>query len=430
MHLFGDGECGSRIPLVRVTSEVVQVQPVQGTDELVLAGEVRYRSDDAVCYIRGLIKIFVGDCRPTQSKIDSRRFCCVVGRIVGRATNFPFAQVFSMIRSGMPSIVWKGHLTFGLVSIPVKLFRAARKERVRLHYVHRPEPAGPPAIAPMSTGGAEPAKSEPRSSRFEPAPPNAEPETTPPPVPVTRVRQSLVTAGDDQPISRADVLRGYEVEPDQYVTFDREELRTLQRRTSANMEIVRSVRLSEIDPVFFETSYYVVPDRGGEKPYAILFEALKETQHVALARVGMYGREHVVIVRPGEHGILAHTMFYIDEIRYDNEFHANVEGVGTKELELAKTFLEAIEAPFAPEEFKDVYREELQAMIAKKVSEAGVAPTVQQPAATGPVVDILEALKKSIAMARKPPAQETRSARKTAGRVTELKDKKQSRKAR
>jgi DNA end-binding protein Ku len=169
----------------------------------------------------------------------------------------------------------------------------------------------------------------------------------------------LVTTGYEQPVTRAGVLRGYEVEPDQYVVFDRDELRGLQRRTSPTMEIVRSVRLAEIDPVFFETSYYVVPDRGGEKAYAILFEALRETQHVALARVGMYGREHVVIVRPGEHGILAHTMFYVDEIRFENEFRANVQGVGPKELELARTFLEAIEAPFAPEEFKDVYREEL-----------------------------------------------------------------------
>jgi len=196
------------------------------------------------------------------------------------------------------------------------------------------------------------------------------------------------------------------------------------------MEIVRSVRLSEIDPVFFETSYYVVPDRGGEKPYAILFEALKATQHVALARVGMFGREHVVIVRPGEHGILAHAMFYTDEIRFENEFRANVEGAGAKELELAKTFLEAIEAPFAPEEFKDVYREELQAMIARKISEAGTAPAVQTPSTTPPVVDILDALKKSIAMARKPPAQETRPARKAPGRLTEIKTQKQSRKAR
>ena len=331
----------------------------------------------------------------------------------------------------MPSIVWKGHLTFGLVSIPVKLFRAARKERVRLHYVHRPEPAEPPAVAPTGAGGAEPTAPEPpRSSRFEPTSARSEPETAPSATPVSRVRQSLVTAGDEQPISRADVQRGYEVEPDQYVVFDRNELRGLQKRTSPNMEIVRSVRLFEIDPVFFETSYYVVPDRGGEKPYAILFEALRGTQHVALARVGMYGREHVVIVRPGDHGILAHTMFYVDEIRLENEFRADVQGVGAKELELAKTFLEAIEAPFAPEEFKDVYREELQAMIARKVSEAGAAPTVQQPVATGPVVDILEALKKSIAMARKPPAQETQATRKTPGRITEIKSKRQSRKAR
>jgi len=196
------------------------------------------------------------------------------------------------------------------------------------------------------------------------------------------------------------------------------------------MEIVRSVRLAEIDPVFFETSYYVVPDRSAEKAYAILFEALRETQHVALARVGMYGREHVVIVRPGEHGILAHTMFYVDEIRFENEFRANREGVGAKELELAKTFIEAIEAPFAPEEFKDVYREELEAMIAKKRFEAGAAPAAQKVAATGPVIDILEALKKSIAMVRKPPAQETRPARKTSGHVAEIKSKRPSRKAR
>jgi Ku70/Ku80 beta-barrel domain len=147
-------------------------------------------------------------------------------------------------------------------------------ERVRLHYVHRPEPAEPSAIVPMSTRGTESAKPEPLSPRFEPAPAKVEPEMAPPPTPVTRVRQSLITTGDEQPISRADILHGYEVEPDQYVVFDRDELRGLQRRTSPNMEIVRSVRLSEIDPVFFETSYYLVPDRGSEKAYALLFEAL------------------------------------------------------------------------------------------------------------------------------------------------------------
>jgi DNA end-binding protein Ku len=115
---------------------------------------------------------------------------------------------------------------------------------------------------------------------------------------------------------------------------------------------------------------------------------------------------------------------------FENEFRANVDGVGAKELELAKTFLEAIEAPFAPEEFKDVYREELEGMIAKKMSEVGAAPGVQTPAATASVLDIIEVLKKSIAMARKPTADETQPKRKAPQRVTEIKSKRQSRKGR
>ncbi|HKD07882.1 MAG TPA: Ku protein [Bryobacteraceae bacterium] len=328
----------------------------------------------------------------------------------------------------MPSIVWKGHLTFGLVSIPVKLFRAAPRERVRLHYVHRSEDAEPSPIEPVTNIlGPEPERPEPRSPRFETAPVTV---GAAPPAPVTRVRQSLVAPDNEQPISRADLLRGYEVEPDKYLVFDRNELRNLQRRTSANMEIVRSVRLTEIDPVFFETSYYLAPDRGGEKSYALLFEALKETERVALARVGMRGREHLMILRPGKHGMLAHTMFYTDEIRSETEYHADVTGLGTKELELARTFLQAIEAPFAPEEFKDVYREELQSLIAKRMAETGAAPATPEPAQTAEVVDILEALRQSIATARKPPAQETSPMRKTVGSVTEIKSKKQSRKPR
>ena len=319
----------------------------------------------------------------------------------------------------MPSIVWKGHLTFGLVSIPIKLFRAARRERVRLHYVHRPEV--PEEAAPFDHGDADAPE---RVPDRETSPPLAVPAMEPPPV--SRVRQALVTSDAEQPVSRADVLCGYEVEPDRYVVLEREELRRLQRRTSPTMDIVRSVHLAEIDPVFFETSYYVVPDRGGEKAYAILFAALRSTQQVALARVGMYGREHVVIVRHGAHGMLAHTMFYTDEVRFENEFRTNVESVGTKELALAKTFLEAIAAPFAPEEFTDVYREELQAMIAQKTTEAALSPAAQSAAAK-PVVDILEALKQSIAQTRKPP--DEAPTRKPAGRVTAVKSKRQSRKA-
>jgi DNA end-binding protein Ku len=316
----------------------------------------------------------------------------------------------------MPSIVWKGHLTFGLVSIPVKLYRAARRERVKTHFVHRHEEPAPEVSPLFRYRGNEP--NEP-----ERQPPHRDIEdaeqATPPPV--SRVRQALVTREDEQPVSRAEVLRGYEIEPSQYVVLERDELKSLQRRTSTNMEIVRSVRLAEIDPVFFETSYYVVPDRGGEKSYALLFASLKDTQRVALAGVGMYGREHVVIVRPDQHGMLAHTMFYTDEIRFESEFRADVNGLSSKERELAATFLEAIEAPFSPEEFKDEYREQLEALIAKKRAATGAAPVVASDVPPAPLVDILEALKQSIAIARKPPAQETRPTRKTAGSVAEAK---------
>jgi DNA end-binding protein Ku len=315
----------------------------------------------------------------------------------------------------MPSIVWKGQLTFGLVSIPVKLYRAARRERVRMHYVHSPA-TEPQHLATPEADVEQPPEDELESAaagsqrRFERLEPPQEEPVPPPPAPVSRVRQTLVGASDQQPLRRGDLHRGYEVEPDRYVVLEREEIKGLQRRTSANMEIVRSVKLSEIDPVFFDTSYYLVPDRGGERPYAILYKALQATGHVALARVGMHGREHVVIVRPGKYGMLAHTMFYTDEIRFDSEFRTDVREVGAKEFELAKAFLQAIEAPFAPEEFKDVYREELQALIAKKVAQSGLSAGAPPPAAApAPVVDILEALKKSLAMApvRKAPATET-----------------------
>jgi len=323
----------------------------------------------------------------------------------------------------MPSIVWKGQLTFGLVSIPVKLYRAARRERVPLHYVHR---------APAPDESPEPDDTSEPDLPAGPAPPQTasrQPRDESESAPVSRVRQSLVPIGGQQPIARSEVLRGYEAEPDRYVVFDPQELKALRRRTSPTMEIVRSVRLAEIDPVFFETSYYVVPDRGGEKAYAILFTAFERTERVALARVGMHGREHVVIIRAGKHGMLAHTMFYTDEIRFENEYRTDVDSVGAKEAEMAQSFLEALAAPFAPEEFKDVYREELRAMIAAKTIHAGISPAPPEPAAKLPI-DILEALKKSIAMIAKPGASETPAVRKAPGRAVGSKDKPASRKAR
>jgi DNA end-binding protein Ku len=196
------------------------------------------------------------------------------------------------------------------------------------------------------------------------------------------------------------VLRGYEVAPNQYVTVKQEELRQLRLPTSPTMEILRTTRLPEIDPLYFETSYYVVPEPIGERAYALLYAALQETNYAALARVAMHGREHIMLVRPGKKGLLAHTLYYNDELRADTEFAPDLTKVLPKELILAKSFVEAIAGPFAPEEFKDTYREQLQELIAGKTARQEIAPAARATVVSTPVVDIMVALTKSLERAK------------------------------
>ena len=251
-----------------------------------------------------------------------------------------------------------------------------------------------------------------------------------PPAPyVTRLKQEFLSSSNEQPVPKQDLLRGYGVAPEQYVTFSNEELRKLRLATSPDMQILRSVRLADIDPVYFETSYYVVPDQGGERAYALLFAALQKAQYVAIAKVAMHGREHIVVVRPGRKGLLAHTMYYNDEVRAENEFQANTSEVAPKELELATTFVEAISGPFAPGDFKDSYRENLQQLISSKIGRNEVAASSPAPRpADVPVVNILDALKKSLEITRKPAKTEELVSRRAPGKITELKTKAQRRK--
>jgi len=308
----------------------------------------------------------------------------------------------------MASSIWKGHLTFGLVSIPVRLQKAARKERVRMHYVQtaakrEPEPETEEAPEPVSMP----------ASRNQPvAPVKEEPE---PPRFVSRVHQKLVGTSGEAPLNPRDLARGYEVEPDRYVVVDQEELRRLRPKTSPDMQLESFVTLAEIDPVYFETSYYVIPDAGGEKPYAVLFAVMSRTQRAGVAKIAMHGREHIVIVRAARSGLMAHTMFYTDEIHAENEFRTDVSLVSAKELDLATAFVDAIAAPFDPSQFKDTYREQLKSLIEGKAASQEVQPSA--PARTAsPPVDILAALKASLAKA----AKSTQPDRKAPAKVTQL----------
>ena len=257
----------------------------------------------------------------------------------------------------MASTVWKGHLTFGLLSLPVKLYSAARAETVSFNQLHKSDHS--------------------------------------------RVKQVLYCQVEDKPITRADIVKGYEYEKDKYVVVEDEEIKKVAPKTAKTMEVLEFVPSAEVDPIFFESSYYLAPDEAGEKPYALLFEALRKTGCVGVAKIAMHNREHIVILRPGEHGILLHTMYYRDEIRQVEEFRTDRSLVKDKELELAMTLVKSLEAAFEPEKYKDDYRENLKAMIQAKVEGKEIvetAPTQHK----APVIDILEALKMSLAQAKKP----------------------------
>jgi DNA end-binding protein Ku len=279
------------------------------------------------------------------------------------------------------STVWKGQLTFGLVTFAVRLVRAARKDRIPLRYVRQTQ-------ASETSEGEE---DERLPGAFDPV--DSEPVVEP-------VRQTYTAADNEQKISAGQLERGYEVAPGQFAVVRREELQRLRQPTSPEMQIVRSVRMEEIDPVFLETSYYVHPGNGAEHSYALFYRALQESGYVALAEVAMHGRQHVMVIRGGAKGLIAHTMYYVNEVRAAEE-HATAADVPAKELDLARQFIEAIAAPFSPEEFTDRYREQLQALIASKETVASRTAEASVPAAAGKVIDIMDALRKSLEKVRR-----------------------------
>jgi DNA end-binding protein Ku len=256
----------------------------------------------------------------------------------------------------MATSIWKGHLTFGLVSFPVRLFTAARSETISFNQLHKEDNS--------------------------------------------RIKQVIYCQTEDKPIPRSEIVKGYEYEKGKYVVIEDEDIKKVAPKTAKVMEIQEFVKGDDVDPVFLESSYYMAPDEGGEKPYALLFEALKQTKYFGIAKVAMHNREHVVILRPGPRGVVLHTMFYADEVRRSEEFRTDPASLKEKELALAKMLVESLAGEFEPEKYHDTYRDNLRRMIEAKIEGHKVVETPEPHIA--PVIDIMEALKKSLEM-RKPP---------------------------
>ena len=314
----------------------------------------------------------------------------------------------------MASTVWKGHLTFGLVSIPVRLVRAARAERIKLRQLYRPARApGAEEIRSASAGLAalqpdwrspEPEERRPEEQhRDELHPEDLRQEPTAatgrePEPPVSPVRRVYQAAGNATDVQAHELVKGYEYEKGQYVVLENQDLRTLAPQTSTEIQVVEFVRFQEIDPVYLETSYYVVPDENTEKAYALLLEAMRQTGYAAMGQLTMHRRDHVIILRPGKTGLIGHTMFYPEEVRSTQEFRTDATLVAAKELELAKTLIQALAQPFDPARFKNTFRARLEELIESRM-EGRKTASLETPA-PAKVIDIMDALKRSLAQAK------------------------------
>jgi DNA end-binding protein Ku len=208
----------------------------------------------------------------------------------------------------------------------------------------------------------------------------------------------------NEPVPRAEILKGYEVAKDQFVVLAPEEIAAVRPRTSTELEITEFVKVEEIDPIYYDTSYYVVPETGGEKAYTLLFATLKTTGHAGMGSLAMHGREHTVFLRAGREALVLHSMFYENEVG-KAAYRVDGDEPNGKELQLAQMLVGALEAKFQPEKWKDSYEARLQALLSSRKPTAGAARPDQTPAQV-PAEDIMEALRKSLEMARKPVASE------------------------
>ena len=236
-------------------------------------------------------------------------------------------------------------------------------------------------------------------------------------------RQVTYCALEDKPIPRTETGKGYEYGKDHYVVIMTryQEGGAQDRQGDGDLEFVKSDQVPHLPG----SSYYVAPDEGGEKAYALLFQALRESSFYAVAKVAMHNREHIIVLRPGAKGILSHTMYYQDEIRQVEEFRTDTSLVKDKELAMAKMLISSLEADFEPQKYHDTYRTNLTKMIEDKIEGRKVVETPSEHIA--PVIDIMEALKKSLAEKRKPATVATAAAAAELGPV-EVAPKKRARK--
>jgi len=254
-----------------------------------------------------------------------------------------------------PRVMWKGAISFGLVTIPVAVYPATEEKSLRFNQLHAED--------------------------------------------MGRIRYKRVCSVDGEEVDFEHIVKGYEVEKDRYIVLTDEDLDAVPVESSRAIDIQQFVDLDEIDPILFKKSYFLVPDETGAKAYALLRKALSEENKVGIAKVSFRDKEHLAALRFKDDVFVLETMYWPDEIRgADFDTLGAEEKVRPNEVEMAKSLIESLTEPWNPEIFTDAYREALLEIVEKKI--AGVPIEAPTEAAPARVVDLMEALKASVAAAK------------------------------
>ena len=308
----------------------------------------------------------------------------------------------------MPRAVWTGTLTFGLVTIPVRLFPATESKDVRFHLTDErgrrvryrrfvEEDAMEPSWAPPAASTFE------ADLETEAPSGGATPRERPSAPPSSSARDE--TAGETE-VGFGDLMRGYETDDGRLVLMSPEEIESVRPERSRTIEIEDFVELADIDPVFFEKSYVVAPQRGAEKPYAVLLRAAERAGRVGIGRFVLRTKPHLVAIRPRDGALGLETLFFGDEVRDARALAPGVEAieVSERELDLAATLIETIRADWDPSAYSDTYREELLRRISEKAPverEAAEEEAGAAGAASRRAEELMEALKASVEAAKR-----------------------------
>ena len=253
--------------------------------------------------------------------------------------------------------IWSGTISFGLVSVPVRMFPATESKELRFHFLHKKD--------------------------------------------LTPIAYEKVRRDDRERVDPDEIVRGFEIEKSRYVPLEDEDLDRLDIELTHSIDICDFVGLDEIDPVYFRKAYYLLPAEGAEKPYRLLVRALEETGEVGVAKVVIRNKQHLAALRPYEGLLLLETMYYADEVRSPEALDGDLGTVKLQkaEVEMAKSLVENLSEPFKPGKYDDTYRQELLDLIRAKAE----GEPLPEPAKgeEGEVIDLMTALRESVERTKK-----------------------------